>query len=416
MTDTNSPWDELIIGPDLVTLANDSDYGLIEGGAIAIRNGLIAFAGPADELPGEPDRLAAHVRFLQGVMTPGLIDCHTHLVFAGNRANEFAMRLEGKTYEEIAKAGGGIRSTVTNTRNADDDHLLASTLPRALNLLHDGVTTLEIKSGYGLDLESERKMLRIARQVGELTGQSVCTTYLGAHALPSEFADDADGYIERVIEWLPLLHAEGLVDAVDAFCEGIGFTPAQTRKVFDKARELEIAVKLHADQLSDLDGAAIVAEYGGLSADHLEYTNEQGIRALQQAGGVAVLLPGAFHVLRETRKPPMDAMRAAKIPMAIATDCNPGTSPLLSLRLAMQLATTYFHMTPLEVLQGTTIHAAQALGLKDRGRLQQGLRADLALWAVDHPDELSYWVGGTLLQDAWLGGESLSGRESAPLI
>lgn len=414
---TLAQWDELIIGPTLVTLADDNDYGLITDGALGIADGVIAYAGPASALPSPPDTVAQHVKFASGMLTPGLIDCHTHLVFGGNRANEFAMRLQGASYEEIAKAGGGIVSSVRATREASPDELLAASVPRALSLLHDGVTTVEIKSGYGLDLESERKMLSVARQLGELTGQTVSTTYLGAHALPPEFAGDADAYIDRVIEWLPVLHAEGLVDAVDAFCEGIGFTPEQTRKVFDAAAALRIRVKLHADQLSDLQGAWLVAQYKGLSADHLEYTDEAGVQALKDADAVAVLLPGAFHVLRETKLPPLDAMRSKGVRMAIATDCNPGTSPLLSLRLAMQLATTHFRMTPLETLQGATVHAAHALGMgDDRGRLQVGMRADLALWNVAHPDELSYWVGGNLLHDLWLGGQALSDRESAPRI
>lgn len=411
----NAKWDELIIGPTLVTMTEDG-YGLIENGAIGMRDGVITFVGNADGVPGEPDALAGHVSFRKGIITPGLIDCHTHLVFAGDRAKEFAMRLEGATYEDIAKAGGGILSTVRATRAASDDELLASSMPRALNLLHDGVTTVEIKSGYGLDLDSERKMLRIARQIGELTGQDVRATYLGAHALPAEFKDDADGYIDRVIAWLQPLHEEGLVDAVDGFCEGIGFTPAQTRKVFDEARRLNIRVKLHADQLSDLGGAGIVSDYAGLSADHIEYTNEEDVAKMAANNVVAVLLPGAYHVLRETKQPPMAALRTHKVKMAVATDCNPGTSPLVSLRLAMQMATTHFRMTPLEALQGTTIHAAAALGLSDRGVLQEGLKADLVHWNLDHPDQLSYWVGGDYVQDVFINGRSVHRREQAPLI
>lgn len=416
MNQSDSKWDELIIGPALATLEGDGDYGLVSDGALGIHGGLIVFAGPRKQLPGTPEALAHHVSYRQGLITPGLIDCHTHLVFCGDRANEFAMRLEGASYEAIAQAGGGILSTVRATRGADDDALLAASLPRAIGLLHDGVTTVEIKSGYGLDLANERKMLRTARQIGELTGQTVRTTYLGAHALPPEFRDDADGYIAQVIQWLPVLHAEGLVDSVDAFCEGIGFSPEQTRRVFDAARDLGITVKLHADQLSDLGGAGIVSDYRGLSADHIEYTNEGDVAKMAAHGVVAVLLPGAFHVLRETKLPPMAALREHNVAMAIATDCNPGTSPLVSLRMAMQLATTHFRMTPLEALQGTTIHAAKALGLHDRGRLVAGMRADIVHWNLPHPDGLSYWLGGDYVQDVYIEGRSVHSREQAPRI
>lgn len=411
----NQKWDELIIGPTLVTMT-DNGYGLIENGALGMHDGVITFVGAAADLDGEPDALAEHVSYRKGIVTPGLVDCHTHLVFAGDRAKEFAMRLEGASYEDIAKAGGGILSTVRATRTASDDELLAASMPRALNLLHDGVTTVEIKSGYGLDFENERKMLRIARQIGALTGQDVHTTYLGAHALPAEFKDDADGYIDQVIEWLKPLHEEGLVDAVDAFCEGIGFTPEQTRKVFDEAKRLGIRVKLHADQLSDLGGAGIVSDYAGLSADHIEYTNDDDVAKMAESNVVAVLLPGAYHVLRETKQPPMDALRKHGVKMAIATDCNPGTSPLVSLRLAMQLATTHFKMTPLETLQGATLNAAAALGLHDRGALKQGMKADIVHWNLEHPDQLSYWVGGDYVQDVYINGRSVHRREQAPLI
>ena len=417
MTETAQPlWDELIIGPTVVTLTESADYGCIPDGAIGILDGVLTYVGPAADLPASPDRLAHHVVYAEGTLTPGLIDCHTHLVFGGNRANEFAMRLNGASYEEIARAGGGIRSSVRNTRGADADHLLAESLPRALDLLHDGVTTLEIKSGYGLDLDTERRMLQTARQIGALTAQTVHTTYLAAHALPPEFDNDADAYIQRVTEWLPILHAEGLVDAVDAFCEGIGFSPEQTRRVFEAAQALGLPVKLHADQLSDLHGAELVTQFSGLSADHLEYTNDEGLMAMARTGTVAVLLPGAYHVLRETKQPPIARMRELGVRMAVSTDCNPGTSPLLSLRVAMHLATTHFRMTPLEALQGATVHAAAALGLSDRGQLKPGLRADLALWTVQHPDELTYWLGGNLLQNLWLAGHSLQRRERAPRL
>lgn len=396
-------WDGLVLGASLATLDGDG-YGAIEDGALGWKDGLITHVGPRAFLPGEPASLAHEVIEADGWITPGLVDCHTHLVFAGDRAAEFEMRLEGASYEDIARAGGGILSTVRATRAASEEELLAQSLPRALALLRSGATTLEIKSGYGLDLDTERRMLRVARRIGEQLGVTVRTTYLAAHALPPEFAQRPDDYIDAVTGWLPELAAEGLVDAVDAFCEGIGFSPAQTRRVFECARALGLPVKLHADQLSDLAGAALVAEFGGLSADHVEHTSEAGVRAMARAGTVAVLLPGAFHVLRETKLPPLDLLRAHGVPMAVATDCNPGTSPLLSLRQAMQLACTHFRLTPEEALRGATVHAARALGLDDRGLLRPGLRADFAHWRVRHPAGLCYWLGGDLLGAAYAGG------------
>lgn len=400
-------WDLLLTHATLATLDGETPFGLLENAALAIADGRIAWLGPMDALParastGRSEELGGRL------LTPALVDCHTHLVFAGNRASEFDMRLNGASYEQIARAGGGIRSSVSALRQADEDELLRQSLPRARALLHDGVATLEIKSGYGLDLENERKMLRVARRIGQLLGISVRTTYLAAHALPPEYRDNADGYVDALIDWLPQLHAEGLVDAVDAFCESIGFSPAQTRRLFEAARALGIPVKLHADQLTDLGGAALAAEFAGLSADHVEYTGEDGVRAMAKRGTVAVLLPGAFHVLRETKLPPIALLREHGVPMAVATDCNPGTSPLLSLRQAMQLACTHFRLTPEEALRGATANAARALGLADRGLLRAGLRADLVAWEVAHPAELCYWLGGPLATRIYVAGLPLS--------
>ena len=401
----NDPaWDGVVVGGALATL-DGPGYGVIEDGALGWKDGTLVFVGARSALPGAPDTLAREVVPGTGLwITPGLVDCHTHLVFAGNRAGEFEQRLQGASYEDIARAGGGILSTVRAVRAASEHELLAQSLPRAQALMADGVTTVEIKSGYGLDLDNERKMLRVARRVGTMLGLTVRTTYLAAHALPPEFEGRPDAYIDAVVDWLPVLHGEGLVDAVDAFCEGIGFTPAQVRRVFDAARALGLPVKLHADQLSDLGGAGIVAQYGGLSADHVEHTGEAGVRALADTGAVAVLLPGAFHVLRETRLPPLEALRAHRVPMAVATDCNPGTSPLQSLRQAMQLSCTHFRLTPEEALRGATTHGARALGLQDRGVLRVGARADFVHWRIDHPAELAYWLGGRLAQGVYVGG------------
>jgi imidazolonepropionase len=400
-------WDRLLLNATLATFAGDAPYGLIERGAIGVQHGRIAWVGRMDALPDAPHTLASKVESLDGALvTPGLIDCHTHLVFGGDRAHEFDLRLNGATYEEIARAGGGIVSTVAATRAASEERLFAQSLPRAQALLADGVTTLEIKSGYGLELESERRMLRVARHIGRELGISIRTSFLGLHALPPEYADRRGDYVTLVCdELLPTLAAEGLVDAVDAFCETIGFSHDETRRVFERAKQLGIAVKLHAEQLSESDGAALVAEYGGLSADHLEHLSESGVQAMAAAGTVAVLLPGAYYALRETKLPPIELLRTHGVPMAIATDCNPGTSPLLSLRLAAGMACTLFRLTPEEALRGVTAHAARALGLNDRGTLATGRRADLVVWEAKQPAELCYWIGGQLVQQVWISGE-----------
>jgi len=404
-----APYDGLVLGATLATLDGDRGYGEIADGALAWRDGRLAYVGARAGLPGEPQALAANVVQASGWITPGLVDCHTHLVFAGDRAREFELRLQGASYEEIARAGGGIVSSVRATREASDADLLRQSLPRARALLDDGATTVEIKSGYGLDCENERKMLRTARAIGRELGIQVRTTYLAAHALPPEYAGRSDDYIDAVCAWMPRLHEEGLVDAVDAFCEGIGFSPTQTRRVFETARDLGLPVKLHADQLSDLGGAGLAAAFDGLSADHVEHTSLDSVRAMAERGTVAVLLPGAFHVLRETKLPPLDAFRDHGVAMAVATDCNPGTSPLLSLRQAMQLACTHFRLTPEEALRGATVHAARALGCADRGVLRVGARADFVQWDIGHPAELCYWLGGRLARRVYAGGLQVAG-------
>ncbi len=410
---TEPRWDRLLLNATLATFAGDAPCGLIEHGAIALRHGRIAWIGRVNELPAAPDLLAGVVESLDGALvTPGLIDCHTHLVFGGDRADEFDLRLNGASYEEIARSGGGIVSTVLATRAASEDMLYAQALPRARALLADGVTTLEIKSGYGLALDSERRMLRVARRLGRELGITVHTSFLGLHALPPEYLDRRADYVTLVCdEMLPALAADGLVDAIDAFCENIGFTREETRHLFERARQLGLPVKLHAEQLSDLGGAALVAEYHGLSADHLEHLDESGIRAMAAAGTVAVLLPGAFYALRETKLPPIALLREHRVPMAIATDCNPGTSPLLSLRLAASMACTLFRLTPEEALHGITVNAARALGLTDRGKLAPGQRADLVVWNARRPAELCYWIGGSLARTIYVGGEKVSRRK-----
>lgn len=387
-------WDSLYRNVHLATLDGDDEgYGEICDAAIAVKDGRIAWLGRQADLPPH-----APCRQIDGNgcwLTPGLIDCHTHIVHAGNRSDEFEARLNGASYEDISRAGGGIMSTVRATRAASMDELLAQSLPRVASLLAEGVTTLEIKSGYGLSLESEAKMLRVARRVGQVLPVTVRTTFLGAHALPPEYLGRADDYIGLVCEtMLPALVANGLVDAVDAFCERIGFSAAQTERVFEAARRHGLPVKLHAEQLSNQDGAALVAAFQGLSADHLEFLSDDGIAAMAHAGTVAVLLPGAYYFLRETQAPPIAALRAAGVPMALSTDCNPGTSPLTSLLLVMNLACTLWRLTPREALAGCTLHAARALGLQGEiGSLEVGKRADFALWRIARPADLAYAMG-----------------------
>lgn len=389
--------------------ARGRPYGRIEDAAIAFDRTGLRWVGPRSELPAVLRTAATETHTLDGAwVTPGLIDCHTHAVFGGDRADEFALRLGGMSYADIAAAGGGILGTVAKTAAADVGTLVAATLPRLRALAADGVTTVEIKSGYGLTLAAERSMLQAARVAAQQAALEVRTTLLGLHALPLQARGDAVARAAWIAEvtrqWLPALHAEGLVDAVDAFCEGIAFSTAECAQWFDAAQALGVPVKLHADQLSDGAGAALAARYGALSADHVEYTGESAVQAMAAAGTVAVLLPAAFLVLGETRKPPVAVFRRHGVPMAVASDLNPGTSPVLSLRLSAALACCQFGLTPEEALAGCTVHAARALGLSDRGILRAGLRADLAVWRVQRIEELTYWLGGQLLSARFVGG------------
>jgi len=375
-----------------LTTPTHESWGLIERAALLVDGSRIEWVGAEAQLPSGLRVDREHD--LEGaLLTPGLIDCHTHLVYGGDRAGEFEMRLQGAGYEDIARAGGGIRSTVAATRAADDRTLFDRARSRALALMAEGVTTLEIKSGYGLSAAQEARCLRIARRLGTELPLTVSATYLAAHALPPEFEGRPDDYIDAACDWLPALAREGLVDAVDAFCDRIGFTPAQTRRVFEAARRLGLPVKLHAEQLSDQGGAQLAAEFGALSCDHLEYVSDAGIAAMARAGTVAVLLPAAFYFLRETRLPPVQKLRDAGVPIALATDHNPGSAPALSPLLMLNMACTLFGLTPLEALRGMTCNAARALGLADRGRLAAGRRADFIAWSVEHPNELAYWFG-----------------------
>jgi imidazolonepropionase len=394
-------WDRVWLGANLAAMTvgpayNDRhDPGELRDAALAIKDGRIAWIGTRQQLD-TMQWSAATVTPAEGLwITPGLVECHTHLVYGGDRSNEFAARLRGATYEEISRAGGGIVSTMLATRAASEDQLLDQSLPRALALAAEGVTTLEIKSGYGLDLDNEMKMLRVAQRIGEITGLTVVKTFLGAHALPPEFAGRQEDYVRHVCEdMLPAVAAAKLADAVDVFCERIAFTQEQTRRIFDRAHELGLPARLHADQLSDGNGGELAADCGALSADHLEHTSERSLQRMAERGVVAGLLPGAFYYLRETQLPPIERLRELNIPMAVSTDCNPGTSPLASLLTAMNMACVMFRLTAAEALHGVTVNAAKALGLaKDRGTLEVGSRADLAIWRLRHPEQLCAEVG-----------------------
>ena len=400
-------YDRLITDCHVAAMTEGGEpYGAIEDAAILIKDGRIAWVGPRAGLPVhkavETDRLGGRW------VTPGLVDCHTHLVFGGDRSGEFEQRLEGATYEEIARAGGGIVSSVRATREESEDQLYASALARLEGLKATGVTTVEIKSGYGLDHDSELKMLRVARRIGREAGVRVRTSYLGLHAVPPEHKADRAVYVDKAVgEILPAAHAEGLVDAVDAYCEPIAFLVEEVSRLFDKAEELGLPVKLHADQLSDGGGAALAARYQALSADHIEHTTEAGVKAMAEAGVVAVLLPGAFLMLRETQAPPIDLLRRHGVRMAVATDCNPGTSPVASMTAAINLACVQFRLTPEEALAGATRNAARALGLQDEiGTLEAGKAADLAVWDISRPAELAYWLGKPLLHRRYLAGRA----------
>ncbi|MEZ5872478.1 MAG: imidazolonepropionase [Nitratireductor sp.] len=389
---------------NLASMDGGSPYGLIRDAAFVLAGERIAWAGPLAELP-DAYSVLERVDLGGRLVTPGLIDCHTHIVHGGNRAKEFELRLEGASYEEIARAGGGIVSTVAATREASEGELLGSALKRVDALIAEGVTTIEIKSGYGLDIDTELKMLRVARRIGVERSIRVRTSFLGAHAVPPEYAGNAEGYLaEACLPALEAAHGHDLVDAVDGFCEGIAFSAEEIRLVFDKARQMGLPVKLHAEQLSNLGGTRLACEYAALSADHLEYADNGDAAAMAEAGTVAVILPGAFYTLRERQLPPIEAFRQHGVAMAVATDCNPGSSPLTSLLLTMNMACTLFRMTPQETLAGTTVHAARALGIADAGRIAAGLRADLAIWDVSHPAELSYRIGFNPLWKRIFGG------------
>lgn len=402
------PWDTLWTNARIATMRGGR-YAIAAPGAIAASDGTIAWVGASASLPAEPRTLARAVHDVGGRwITPGLVDCHTHLVYAGNRAGEFERRLQGASYEDIARAGGGIVATVAATRAATDEALETQSARRLRALLDEGVTVIEIKSGYGLRLDAELKQLRVARHLGAAAPVSVRTTFLGAHAVPPEYQGRTEAYVSYVCdEMLPAVAAAGVADAVDAFCEAIAFSPEQTARVFERAGTLGLPVKLHADQLSDLGGAALAARFRALSADHLEYTSEAGVRALAAAGTVAVLLPGAFYFLRETRVPPVQLLRDHGVPIAVATDCNPGSAPLTSILLALNMACTLFRLTPEEALAGITCHAARALGLAaSHGTLEVGKACDLVVWEIDAPADLAYAIGTNPCIEVVRGGRS----------
>jgi len=389
----------------LATLAGNQPWGWVDRGALVVEGAQIVWVGADDAIPDTLARRAVAEHDLGGALvTPGLVDCHTHLVYGGQRAREFEQRLQGASYEDIARAGGGIRSTVAATRAASDEALFQSARRRAQALMAEGVTTLEAKSGYGLSLHDEARCLSVVRRLGRELPLSTRATCLAAHALPPEFEGHADAYVDAVCDWLPELNRQGLVDAVDAFCERIAFTPTQTRRVFEAASALGLPVKLHAEQLSDQGGSALAAEFKALSCDHLEHLSDGGVRAMSAAGTVAVLLPGAYYFLRETKLPPVDALRAHGVPIAISTDHNPGTSPTLSLLLMINMACTLFRLTPEEAVRGVTVNGARALGLGDRGTLAAGQRADFAVWDLEHPNELAYWFGHNTCRRVVAGG------------
>lgn len=403
----SADWDWLVVNVNIATM---DEAGEIRDAALAVQGERIVWLGKKADLPAL-DPLLPVIDGAGGWLLPGFIDCHTHLVYGGSRAREFALRLEGASYQEIAQAGGGIMSTVRATREASEESLYHSARARLRALLDEGVTTVEIKSGYGLNLETEQKCLRIARLLGEQMPQRIQTTFLGAHALPAEFKDDPDGYIRVVCEqMLPAIAEEGLADAVDAFCEGVGFSKAQTRQVFEAAKAQGLPVKLHAEQLSNLGGSALAAGFKALSVDHLEYLDEAGVKAIKDSGTVAVLLPGAYYFLRETQLPPIDLLRQYQVPMAIATDINPGTSPLSSMLLMLNMSCTLFRLTPSEALKGATLNGAKALGLaEETGSIKVGKLADLALWDISEPAELCYQFGVRPLRQVWIGGREVSG-------
>ncbi len=407
-------WDTLLINGNLATMSPGGEpYGAVPDGAIGVAEGRIAWLGRRADLPAAPGACARRVYDLDGGwVTPGLIDCHSHIVYGGDRAAEFELRLEGASYEDIARAGGGIRSTVTQTRASSEDDLLASALGRVADLLAEGVTTMEIKSGYGLNRDDELKQLRVARAIADSSPLTVCTTYLGAHAVPPEFEGKPDRYIDLVCDHvLPAAAGGKLADAVDVFCETIAFTAEQCERVFRAAKAHGLPVKAHVGQLSDMGGAELAARYGALSCDHLEYVSEAGVRAMAAAGTVAVLLPGAYYFLRQTQAPPIELFRRHGVPMAVATDSNPGSSPATSLLLMLNMACTIFRLTPEEALAGVTREAARALGMADRrGTIEAGKAADLAVWRIDRPAELAYRIGANPCACVIRSGEIVRGR------